>query len=106
MLLTKNSRLRLATHEKALAEAKAFYQSESDKAILEKQVELDNARGEVDAARADAEKARADAQHVRAEFGEYQAQLEAVKVAGEKKVSVVASQMYEAGARRKAKRRR
>lgn len=80
----------IAQHEKALADANAFYQSQSDKTILEKQIELDNARGEADAARAAAEKACADAQHVRAEFGEHQDHLEVVKADLQRRVLLAA----------------
>jgi len=58
-----------ATHERALTEAKNFYQAESDKAILAKQVELDRALQLV-------EKAKADARNVRAEFETHQQKLD------------------------------
>ena len=80
----------IAHHEQAITTAKQHFQSESDKAILAKQVELDKARQELEAARTDADKARADTQHVRAEFGEYQEYLAKAKADLQRRVLLAA----------------
>ena len=80
----------IADHEKAIASAKQHFQSESDKAIFAKQVELDKACEELEAARVGADKARADVQYVRAEFEEYQAHLEKAKADLQRRVVLAA----------------